>query len=1505
MGRPALVDTLAAITGSWSAPGDRAAELDLARQIIARALAAGIPAEQIHPGSTSITRFAAPAPAAQPAIETLVGAMSPEAAPTIRPFVRGALDLDPALRETVASMKVERTLGPFIDSLGIEHFVDLLPIRPKFPIEGASGTLALLVLDRAPSPTHPGPIRIGAGALWIAVRAVVGGTATGFFGLEFSGGMADALNVQSGPGGALVLKAGSKLSLKLTLVQKPSVGGPSPIGGDATALKLTLPAQVTLVFEAPGAAITALDNASATLYGTNFTLTRNAAKPRVTTYGTPHLLAPCSVSISNFAVGTCASTDFVVKGSAPIKAGGWALQIATAPPADLGVPDGAGALALELGPGITASFGSPATLVPLADITFLLNSITIISHTQRQLHERLLLWGPPPPGSRKAVPEPIRRVSELDVTYPGGALITTTIAPGRETVVMEAQGSANLDRPLAADGSRLPLDYTAGLVAYIHDTAGKRAAVALTTPPPAARPHVLALENALIGTAPSTVLAFLGTRSGPAWVGRLGVVFPLRGLVPTLPDPYAASFPPQQLVDRSVSGSVTAMMQWTVGATPDLNFTATKAAIPIGAGFTLLDVSTNADQFGVSTSSSDLPVFSIDGMALETTDREMAVYALPGISWEPIVKDDPSAPVDWLDAFSNDDGPATLLRTATVDLVRVEPKVALPHFQATANKAVTRADFTLPFGVMAHLATDPNTDPRQLPTFQLNDANYTGDLHNSLQLSIIANADSFMPHVPPDGQQFNGPALPGSMGTGSVASPPNQSIYGVQVITATDGQDPADFFDQQFTDPSLSGTFPGIPVTRIDLSGYGTSIYSDWNHDDITKVGVVRARFEVVIGRTAYEMLVFQTAVCPWCFRMTRTLLFERYDTGLMIKHDTGWKPVGLAHFEILHPAQVLAGTMASFSNIHNVQLAPGPPITLPPPFGPLPKGMEFVPVTFDADLNLNLGICSVSTNGKTNVPVACTRVLGYAQNTVGQVANDEQILRLMDIVGPTGVSGVTGCIVSVGALTPGTPQFTLNVSSIQCAATSTRTAGKDFPAALAVALNGTPRLPRDGAWSISKRARTAQAPTAVVPNTPVPLVRTRSGGPDEWRLLDPLDALEPATPATFYGLLQSSGSSKTLFEHAVIDNSGRRLNIDSAHLPTLADVGALLGASDIFPNLGSVLELNTSPNPLNLASDGFQQTYDQDIVQPDRTIFQLGIVKILISYNARGKNTHVTFRLDPAASPRWSLDIKNVSFLVMVDGFGGDPLLTFFGDFSVSETSKPSVDNIDVEYGSALSFVKDIFSGLGPLIAAIGGDVALDVGFSANHLSVRNFLAVPMIPLGFGDIHDVVVDLGFDAVIPSSAGFHVGLGAKDKPFTWLVSPLSGTGAIVLGAADGDIDVFVEAGIGAGLEINLAIASGAASITLEVAFEIKGGNVLVTMGLLGQAEVDVLDGLASASLTLAASITIEPQPLSFPPHDIDLTAAVAVGIHISICWVVSVDFDGSWQFSQDVPVNIL
>ena len=80
----------------------------------------------------------------------------------------------------------------------------------------------------------------------------------------------------------------------------------------------------------------------------------------------------------------------------------------------------------------------------------------------------------------------------------------------------------------------------------------------------------------------------------------------------------------------------------------------------------------------------------------------------------------------------------------------------------------------------------------------------------------------------------------------------------------------------------------------------------------------------------------------------------------------------------------------------------------------------------------------------------------------------------------------------------------------------------------------------------------------------------------------------------------------------------------------------------------------------------------------------------------------------------------------------------------------------------------------------------------------------------------------------------------------------------------------------------------------------------------GQASVDVLGGLASASLSLTAAVgvKIDPPPvpqievappgITFPAEDITFIAEVSVGIHISVCWVISISFDGSWEFTQSI-----
>jgi hypothetical protein len=273
-----------------------------------------------------------------------------------------------------------------------------------------------------------------------------------------------------------------------------------------------------------------------------------------------------------------------------------------------------------------------------------------------------------------------------------------------------------------------------------------------------------------------------------------------------------------------------------------------------------------------------------------------------------------------------------------------------------------------------------------------------------------------------------------------------------------------------------------------------------------------------------------------------------------------------------------------------------------------------------------------------------------------------------------------------------------------------------------------------------------------------------------------------------------------------------------------------------------------------------------------------------------------VTFKLDPAGSPRWSIDFAKFTF-VLVSPFGdvNDPLLQVVGSAHADADHAPSLGELKVVYGSILSLVQQIFSKLNELASFLPGNKSfLDVSLSDGKLTIRDKFALPTLPLGLGDITNVALDLGATMTMaPLSMDFTAGIASPDEPFQWLVSPLSGTGCVQVGFHNGDANLLIQAGIGVGLAIDVGVASGSASIVLALQVDNAVKPFEVKVILTGQASVDVLGGLASASLMLSAALTIIP---ALP--DITLIGSVAVGIHISICWVINIDFDGSWQFSQ-------
>ena len=508
------------------------------------------------------------------------------------------------------------------------------------------------------------------------------------------------------------------------------------------------------------------------------------------------------------------------------------------------------------------------------------------------------------------------------------------------------------------------------------------------------------------------------------------------------------------------------------------------------------------------------------------------------------------------------------------------------------------------------------------------------------------------------------------------------------------------------------------------------------------------------------------------------------------------------------------------------------------------------------------------------------------------------------------------------------------------------QTASSSTPTpAVGVALRGAPQIPRGGGWSMGQRPYTDPAPSALPNDFPVPLVRPATSN-DYWYIADVTDVLQLSQPGNYYSLLHSTGTQKVLFESPQIPTSasisppppapglqfpkpgppksgGAPGNPGS---PNLGDLASILNSTGLFPDLSSALSLMESAvEQINTIGQGFK--YSKSYTFPagqKATIVDLDVMSVVLLYEDTPQQTTppqssaptvLTYTVDSSASPSWTLSIGKFSLQVIVPLFSSDPLLTITGGFYGDEHTTPGVSGLNVQFGGALSIVKNVFSDLQTLAQFLpgGATASLDVALSDGQLTVSDTFTIADMPLGLGNLTDISLDVGLSVQLqPLSVNFSVGIGSPGNPFNWIASPLAGNGLITLGVQNSAPDLTIQAGIGLGLAIDLGIASGSASITLAFQLNIDGNSITLMVILTGQASVDVLDGLASASLTLSAALGLSLNPaipipqllpgpeLEIPSVDITLLAAVSVGIHITVCWVISVSWDGSWQFSQSI-----
>jgi hypothetical protein len=1514
-------------------------------------------AESVRPAASVVPRFGMPIP-----IEPLPAGVAGRRLVSVRTLPVAAAD--PLARDWSRAQTPNATRGPFVNDAGQRFWIDtfvlpeLVDIVATTGIAGAARLLARLPLRRGRPPVRRR--QLAAGSVWLSANVLVKNRPPSeFVGARVTGGSLELQGVSSVSGSVVTLGGAWRMKIVLKLVAPPQPAPATGPGVDAANAVVTLPATVTITLDASGALSIDLAEAKANAYGTTVDFDAAPSPPFYDALSRS-IVVPCTASSPQFNFTTVRSTSVRIAGSAPIARSGWALLVAVTTPPALGEASGAGFLWLELGGPLRVEWtGLPKpALVPHSVLGLAPGSIGLWADVvPGDVTHHLRLWD-------ETGSSPLRQ-SSVDVTSIAGSTIFYLTQPGSEALVFMGKAVGHFDRPLVADGGRVPARMPLAWFVLLQLPADTTAGVIALDPDAMNAPHIaFALENAFLKTRPPVWLTvFGGTLDGDQLESGFATLYaPYRAVVPMLPDPYAANFEssPHQDFDP---GWAAAMVAWSSPPVATLAFSVQgpqgQLLPPQGAavlsaffatregnaqpGFVLLDVSSNADQFGVVIPRESRSV-GVAGLTMVASARDVAVLTLPPISWEPMFSAGPSGGDPPLPPPPHDGGIAAFVADAT-DITPVEPVTLLDKYLAAVNHSRHfAARLPLPFGLIAHLDTRVHSDAPESTFIAdgnamfLNRPAFAHELLGGLQLAITGPAN--------DDPHARDKPLPG----GVDLVDDNQYAKGVlseNIYTRFKGDFGADKAD-------------GVPVRRYELSGYGASLLSDWRDPEAVGPAIIEARFDVFVGRTSHEVIQMQSILYPWWIKVVRTITMDRTRGGWILREDTGWVATNDGRFGYQGDPNALAepppatppfpgnplppaftadnihpGAIEALVNVRNIQLV-GAQFPLPPAGGS--NAVIWQAVTFDADVvfvEVDNPLLVVR-GGSSARRVPSRGITGWIEidapiyhtlSKSGEVVKRPRPASAADVFGLLAVQGPArapiDCTVAFGG-TQVKSGLVVRASSIDV-----RCADDAVTPRLAAAVRGSPLLPRNGAWSLARRAATDPAPSALDPSFPVPIVRPTAPatGSQLWHLADPIDILkldDAANPSVRYGLVQSLGTQKVFFERPRVNNAAAPVTLPQP--PKLADMGALLNAAGVFPGLADSFDFKTlkalSASEGNL---GFSETFPIGAGEKKALLANLGVIQVQIEYHdehepdvpppvTQPTKATITVDPDPNAAVRWSLFLSRVCFAVQ---YNNKPLISIFADVKADAKNAPTVANINVRYEGILGALQSIFTNIQQVARFLpGGEAAgLKVGFSQGHLTVRNAFALPTLPLGTGQITDVAVDMGFDvALSPFDIRFVAGLGSEQNPFRWIVSPLAGTGVVQVAVGNKGLDVLVQGGLGVGLAIDLGIASGSASVALAVQLN-TGPDPFEIKGILsGRASVDVLQGLASATITLAAGLGIVPPPQLFkppflppsvPPHEIPeltitLIASVAAGIHISVCWVVDVDWDGYWQFRQDI-----
>ena len=657
--------------------------------------------------------------------------------------------------------------------------------------------------------------------------------------------------------------------------------------------------------------------------------------------------------------------------------------------------------------------------------------------------------------------------------------------------------------------------------------------------------------------------------------------------------------------------------------------------------FALLDVSSNADQMGISFASFSakraelLRYYSINvvdestvnftfpiqaqGMDVATYGLFAKVFALPQISWEPVINtsapsssEDPPIPLNY---YPNDGGAARILNNS------VKPAVLapLPLIDFVIDKFnnekgnITANLFSLPFGMKAITALNKDVDTINSATIEKIEHEFSNNVKTGLQIQF--NAGTLTTDVYP---LFHG----GTFQLNNIVD-----VNGVKTYSSTLGDSVSTIFNNEFVPkfPDLIHS-RGVPLTRYDLSGYGANICSNWFNPDAQFAQTSQAKFDVFVGRTSHEVIQVRSIIYPWGIHVVRTIILYRSDNGYVYRVDTGWKAESKGIFDFSYKLKLPGDTTADPSKAPTIEVKTQDVFEIHPG---IIKGLYNVKniieqgEAFPIDTTVKAGTYYVDSNNKTllnsgsdfkvpgslkmvefdcdveiegiiqggvNGMAPSKKMRGYVQLApMGIPLSDDALYNLHTLQGGS-IGGPVDCVIDIGK----------NAQLMRVHGIDSNNAYDKSKPIFSAAARGNIILPKEGSWSMVKHEYDTGDVTPLPEYVTIPLIRigeVQKIGNDLKIIPDPINQLlrianpteilrDPTTGTINFGYLQTTDTQKALFltpAYQKLKNKNDRGTLFSKTLPLLADAYHTISSKGIFPNISNAVTDFGDTLPLDL----------------------------------------------------------------------------------------------------------------------------------------------------------------------------------------------------------------------------------------------------------------------------------------------------------------------------------